>query len=359
MSTHLDPTAAAQTSAAQTIIALADMQPGQQADLFALLVDKEQLATRDGKPFFRVTFRDAHREVTFPIWIDSACGASCRDEWTPGVIYKLRATYQETKYGPQLDIHKIRPATDSDADDPDLFDARRFEPGPRQSPEAMFDALVAIIVETCSETCSETCTETRDDAALKNTLAHILDENREALLRWPASRRHHHTYAGGFLEHTLGVARAAAALARQYVAVFDDITPTLDVPLVVAGAILHDIGKLTELDRAGGATTVTASGRLIGHLIAGRDILRTAAAECGLEGERLLRLEHILLSHQGTPELGSPKPPMTPEALIVHHADALDAQLAMMHQALREDTTPGPMTTRRNPLGRAVFRGGE
>jgi 3'-5' exoribonuclease len=347
MSTHLDLVADAQSGECHPIVALADMQPDQQADLFALLADKQQLATRDGKPFFRVTFRDAHREVTFPIWIDSAWGASCRDEWTPGVIYKLRATYQETKYGPQLEIHKIRPATDADADDANALDPRRFEPGPRRAPEEMLGALVALVDETCQE------------GPLRATLAHIIDAHRDALLNWPASQRRHHTYSGGFLEHTLGVATAALALARQYVAMFDDIEPALDIQLVLAGAILHDVGKLTELDRSEGVTTVTATGSLVGHVITGRDIFREAAAKCGLEGEKLLRLEHILLSHQGTPELGSPKQPMTPEALIVHHADALDAQLAMMHQTLREDTTPGPMTTHRNALGRAVYRGGE
>ncbi|MCA9102216.1 MAG: HD domain-containing protein, partial [Planctomycetales bacterium] len=273
-----------------------------------------------------------------------------------GVIYKLRATYQETKYGPQLEIHKIRAATaadaatnDTDADqtETDVLDPRRFEPGPRQRPDALLGALTALIDEICQE------------GPLRATLMHILDAHRDTLLNWPASARRHHTYSGGFLEHTLGVATAAVSLARQYTAVFDDIEPALDVELVLAGAVLHDIGKLRELDRTAGATSVTASGSLVGHLIAGRDILREAAAECGLDGEPLLRLEHIVLSHQGTAEHGSPKQPMTPEALIVHHADALDAQLAMMHQTLREDTTPGPMTTHRNALGRAVFRGGE
>jgi len=102
---------------AAPIVRLSEMEPDQEGDLFVLMTGKEELLTREGKPYFRVGFRDAHREVSFPIWDNSPLAADCRQRWTPGVFYKLRALYRETNYGPQLEIRKIREVIDADSAD--------------------------------------------------------------------------------------------------------------------------------------------------------------------------------------------------------------------------------------------------
>ena len=124
------------------IIALSAILPGQEADLFVLMTAKEELNTRDGKPYFKVGFRDGGREVAFPIWDDSPWADDCRDDWTPGAFYKVRAVYRETNYGPQLDIRKIREVCDADA--ADGFDPTMCLPQSRFEPQAMFDELLAI-----------------------------------------------------------------------------------------------------------------------------------------------------------------------------------------------------------------------
>ena len=96
---------------------------------------------------------------------------------------------------------------------------------------------------------------------------------------------------------------------------------------------------------------------LIGHILQGRDILLEAAAGRHLPSDTLLRLEHIIVSHQRLPEWGSPKPPMTPEALLVHYADDLDAKYHMMYLVLRDDTGEGPLTSNKNPLRQVIYRG--
>ena len=101
-----------------------------------------------------------------------------------------------------------------------------------------------------------------------------------------------------------------------------------------------------------------AAGNLIGHILQGRDVVREAAAGRAIDPELLLRLEHVIVSHQRLPEWGSPKPPMTPEALIVHYADDLDAKYHMMVAILRDDAGSGPLTSRKNVLGQKVYRGG-
>jgi 3'-5' exoribonuclease len=131
----------------------------------------------------------------------------------------------------------------------------------------------------------------------------------------------------------------------------------LNRDLVIAGAILHDIGKLREVEVTPAGGAYTPAGELIGHVLLGRDMLREAAAGKPIDAETLLRLEHIIVSHQRLPEWGSPKPPMTPEALLVHYADDLDAKLHAAHEALAEPGGNGFVTSNRNALGQKLFRG--
>ena len=331
-------------SMTSTTVALADLVQGQEADFFALLAAKEELTTRDGKPYFRVTFRDARREVSFPIWGDTTWAAACRDQWTVGEFYKLRAQYRETNYGPQLEIRKIRLVKPEDA--ADGFDPAMCLPRSRFDPQAMYNELMEIAEHSIL------------DAQLSAFVRAILEQYREVLLELPAAKHNHHAYLGGYLEHVLNVARSCVYLAEKYADLYADVQPPLEKDLIVAGGVLHDIGKVRELAATPTGAEYTASGSLIGHILQGRDILRETAAEHPLEEETLLRLEHIVVAHQRLAEWGSPKPPMTPEALIVHYADDMDAKLQMMMAALAEDKTEGPLTSSRNPLRQRIFRGG-
>ena len=188
----------------------------------------------------------------------------------------------------------------------------------------MFDELVEIAKQRIA------------DKALQRLVVDILKANREALLTLPAARKNHHAYVGGWLEHTLSVTRTAVHLADKYDDYYPDMQPRLDKSVVVAGAILHDIGKLANIEKQPTGAVYTAAGALIGHMLQGRDIVREFAADRKLRRETLLRLEHVIVAHQGRPEWGAPKMPMTPEAMIVHYADDLDAKYAMLyHHAAR------------------------
>jgi 3'-5' exoribonuclease len=329
--------------AAMPIIALSSILPGQEADMFLLMTAKEQLSTREGKPYFRVGFRDGGREVAFPIWDNSPWAAECRDKWTPGAFYKVRAIYRETNYGPQLDIRKIREVCDTDA--ADGFDPTCCQPASRYEPRAMFDEMLAIVRERIT------------DAPLKALVEKILGDNRDELLRIPAARHNHHAFVAGWLEHTLSVTRTVIYLVDKYADYYDEMQPPLDKSMAVAGAILHDIGKLRELEQRADGAVYTAAGELIGHILQGRDIVRETAIECPLPPDTLLRLEHIIIAHQRLPEWGSPKPPMTPEALLVHYADDIDAKFHMMAEILRNDSSEGPVTSKKNVLMQAVYKG--
>ena len=325
------------------IVKLADLAPGESGDLFALLAGKERGMTRDGKPYFRLTLRDAARNVTAMIWYDSPFFDDCESTWKKGAFFKLRGRYSETNYGPQIDLDRLRPVVDTDASDG--FNPDDFYVPSRFNPAVMMRELVELV-------------ETQiGDAPLQQLVLGLLTDHEEALLRLPGEAKRHHVSAGGFVEHILSVTRTAAFLAEQYAE--HDPRLELSKDLVVAGAVLHDLGKLVAIDLRPEGADYTPRGRLIGHIALGRDLVRDKARTIdGLDAEILLRLEHMIVAHHDVPESGSPIPPSTPEALIVFHADTLDAKLDMLATALAAPATDGELFTGRdNPLRRPFFRG--
>lgn len=336
----------ARTPAEPRIARLHELEPGQTADVFALLAKKDRGQTRDSKPFYRVTFRDAHRSVTTMIWLDGGWFEDCEQHWRVGEYYKLRGRYQENQYGPQFDLEKwrlIEPGDTAQGFDPaDFHTATRFDTA------ALFDELVGLAKQHITQ------------PDLKTLTVSLLRDHQELLVLMAAAAHNHHAYQGGYLEHVVSVTKTAIYLADKYVEHYPAMQPPLSKSLVVAGAILHDIGKLLELQHRPEGAEYTPSGRLIGHILLGRDLVRDSARRIeDFDAETLLRLEHIIVSHQALPEWGSPIAPSTPEALLVHYADDIDAKFQMMALALTTPPTADEQvfTTRDNPLKRRIFRG--
>ena len=175
----------------------------------ALLSEKQELTTRDGKPYYRVAFRDARREVRFPIWSDSPLAERCRHEWMPGQFYKLRAVLRQSNYGPQLEIKKIRPV--EDADRRDGFDPLMCQPASRFDPVEMFAELINSV-------------ELRiDDSALRQSGSSI-SWNRTANNCYAAGgTNNHHAFVSGYLEHVLNVTRTCCQLADRYAELYNDL----------------------------------------------------------------------------------------------------------------------------------------
>lgn len=163
-----------------------------------------------------------------------------------------------------------------------------------------------------------------------------------AYKRSPAAMQMHHAYIGGLLEHTLGVARAAQALLPLY--------PKVNADLVLAGVFLHDVGKTAELS-AGVAVSYTDRGQLVGHVtiaaiwIAEKARLVAEETGEGFPAPLVDLLQHIVLSHHGQYEFGSPKLPAIPEAFFVHYLDNLDAKIWMTHNAIESDPDPASSFT--------------
>jgi 3'-5' exoribonuclease len=329
------------------LVRLSDLEPGQFADFFALLSERTKKETRDGKPYFACRFRDAKRTVGFMVWADGGWYESCEQSWQEGQFFKIRGIYGEhEKFGPQIEIHNLRPITEADATDG--FDPSEFidRSASKANPDEMLAELRGLAEGSIK------------DPPLQNLVLTLLDRHAESLKSLPATTRHFYPYPGGLLEHTLSVTRSCLMLAEKYEAAFPDLTPPLNKDVILAGAVLHDIGRVLEF-QGDSAVSVqrTVPGRLVGPIFLGRDLVRDTARELGDVNPQLLELlEHLLVSHVNLLEKDSPRIPMIPEALILHHADALDSYLEMFVRCLNKDQEPGPFTARDPILGRMLYK---
>jgi 3'-5' exoribonuclease len=179
-----------------------------------------------------------------------------------------------------------------------------------------------------------------DEPHVKELVKRILAEHGELLGKMQAAQNMHHGYTGGLLEHVWSMTRVAEFMVKHYSSYYEELDPPLNKSVVMAAIILHDIGKLRELQYHPVEARYTKEGRLIGHILMGRDLVRdTARTIDGFPDETLLLLEHAILAHHGRHEFGAPVLPLTLEAILVSFIDDLDAKMNIVaRQRMRSDT---------------------
>ncbi|OFW46919.1 MAG: hypothetical protein A3J29_09095 [Acidobacteria bacterium RIFCSPLOWO2_12_FULL_67_14b] len=191
-------------------------------------------------------------------------------------------------------------------------------------------------------------------AAVKNDhlrvlLNRVVADNEAQLRVWPAAQQIHHAYRSGFLEHITKMAEVGRLVARAYGA---------DEDLVLAGVVLHDIGKLQELAYEGGTGSYTRDGNLVGHIALGLMLVReTVNGISGFPSDLRAQVEHLVASHHGTREYGSPVEPKTIEAFILASVDELDAKINQVRRAINADPSPDDFTAWNKRLGRVLYKG--
>ncbi len=181
---------------------------------------------------------------------------------------------------------------------------------------------------------------------VRQTVKNVFDEIGENFRQSPAAVSMHHAYRHGLLEHTTHMARAATALFPVY--------PEVDTDLAMAGILLHDTGKTIEYEGIVSARR-SRKGILQGHVVLGYQLVRKSGLKAKLDADRLERLEHIVLSHQGEPEWGAAVYAATPEAVFVSMVDNLDAKMGMVQRALRQATESDEFSERLAGLSSAVL----
>ena len=271
-----------------------------------------------GSEYLDLVLMDSEGECVAKLWNYSRI---YHGEYAPDDIVKVRGSVQIWKDNEQFRIDRIRHATDADQVDMSLL-----VPCAPIDPRVAFEELKGIA-------------QSFRDEDLKRLTLHLLRENEEKLMLFPAGVKLHHATRGGLMHHTLSVVRLAQKVAELY--------PWLNGELLLTGAILHDIGKLAELDTGslGLAGAYTAEGQLLGHISIGMSMIAQAAEVTMIPREKAMLVEHMILAHHGNPEYGSPKLPMIPEAEALSVCDLLDSRLFEMHAAL-DSVAPGGFSER-------------
>ena len=304
---------------------------GRFEDLF-LIKNVKMGETRAGKPYLVLTVMDNSGEVSGPIWdnvlpLQKICVA--------GEVVQITGTVQSYRDSLQLRIDGVKQVTQA------TIDLGLFCPASPRDLGQMADEVQKLVHSV-------------GNPFLKKLLNYFFKKSdwwaifQEA----PAAKGIHHAYVGGLIEHSLSVAKVADFLAKHYAGV--------DRSLLLAGALLHDIGKLEELKMEAGIVEYTVKGRLKGHLVIGSEMVAGAAGKIRDFPEELLeQLQHLILSHHGRQEFGSPAVPMTVEAFILSFLDDLDAKMNITEQLRRKmDNEEMSWTDYQRSLDRYLYLGG-
>ena len=316
---------------------ISHLKEGDAVQQYFLVRQAESRTDKSGNPYLSLALGDKSGVMVARVW--NKVLAKCPGPFAPGDHVGVQAQVESYKGELQLNIRYINTVAalrdlgrDLQEYDPELL--CQATPYDR---EDMWQELWQLA-------------ETQIGPPLGELVLRVLDRYREEFLVCPAALRYHHPYLGGLLEHTWFVTRHALASLTIY--------PELNRDLVLAGAILHDLGKIKELANPP-APERTVPGHLLGHVVLGWEMVRSEAQALNFPDPILLvQLEHIILSHHGSMEFGSPILPKTREALMVNFLDDLDAKLKMMSQHLESDTGEGDFTSYNRALQRDLYKGG-
>jgi 3'-5' exoribonuclease len=278
---------------------LKDIRQGDKIASSFLVAEKSMAYSQKGSPYLNVRLKDKTGEIDGKVWDNVP---ALDPVFKKGDIIFIEGRTQTYRNALQVSIITIKKCT------PEEIDPEDFLPVSRMDTDAMYKDLLVYLEKISSQ-------------PLKDLLAAFFHDEKasELFRRAPAAKGFHHNYLGGLLEHTLSVVRLLDRAADHY--------PQLNRDLLLAGGMLHDIGKIYEFSYDN-LVEYSDEGRMIGHLVMGVEMINKKIDNIPDFPPRLaLALRHIILSHHGEFEFGSPKRPKTLEALVVHFMDDLDAKL--------------------------------
>jgi 3'-5' exoribonuclease len=314
---------------------ITDLREGDSLKQFFLLRRVESRRTKGGKPYLDVVLGDRSGTIKGKVWEEAL--QKCSGPLAPCEYVAVTGEVEAYQGNLQINLDYI-----------DTVDRLRARGRPLQD----FDPELLITVTPLNrEELWQELLELVDsniNPPLHDLVLGLLLRYQAQFLEWPGAELIHHAYLGGLLEHTWSVARHAL----RALEVYGDLNPDL----VLAGAILHDLGKIKELTDPR-CPKRSVPGGLLGHIVLGWDMIREEAQALEFPDEQLLlSLEHIIISHHGAMEFGSPIVPRTPEALLVYYLDEIDAKLHMAQRHLDTDAGEGDFTSYHRVLGRSLYR---
>lgn len=318
--------------ARHTIKSLSD---GDQVDEVYVALEKQLRANRNGNFYLQVELRDRTGTIIARQW---NAGESLFRTFDNGDFLRVHGKVQLFQGTLQMIVHSLEKVPT------DQVDLSEFLPHTEQDISKLFEKVRNHL-------------RSQSNPHLKALAESFLMDERLMgdFCKVPAGIRHHHAYLGGLVEHIAGLMEAWDRLAPLY--------PAVNRDMLIIGIFLHDIGKVRELvcDKA---LSYSDEGQLVGHIVQGLEILNEKVALVPqLTGEPFplelhWRLKHLILSHHGSLEFGSPKVPMTLEAIALHHLDNLDAKIHAFQKEMEEAGKDARWTPFNNLLGRKLFKGG-
>ena len=294
------------------------ISPNGSVDCYVMLKTVEKKTSAKGGAYLDVTISNKTGEMNAKLWDYSE---AIHGVYEAGNLVKLRGTVSEYKGANQFRIERIRLVLPEDG-----IDINDFIPSTGFSEEDMWNELYKTA-------------NSFSDGELKAIVTDILREKKEKMLYWPAAFKMHHAVRGGLLCHTLSIVRLAEAICKVY--------PFADRELLLAGAILHDIGKIEEfqLSSTGLVSGYSTKGNLVGHLVGGAITVEKTAEKLGITSDTPMLLSHMLISHHGNPEYGAAVLPQFLEAELLSQLDFMDASVFEICEAT-DSVKPGETTGR-------------
>ncbi len=283
---------------------LSDIKRDDRFEGYLIVRSAEQRASANGKNYLDMTLADKSGSINAKMWDGTV------QPPLAGSIVKVRATGNEFNGRMQLRVEKIRVAESRDQ-----VDMSALIPCAPRDPNEMLGEVVRAADHIA-------------DPDLRRITCELLDRAGDKLLTFPAAKQMHHAERSGLLHHTTTMLRAANAIMSVY--------PQLNASLLIAGVIVHDLAKIDEMDAdtLGLVSDYSVDGKLIGHIVRGVVNIQLAAEKTKANPGKALLLQHMVLSHHGIPEYGSPLAPKFPEAEVLNTIDTLDARLYEMDEAL-------------------------
>lgn len=303
---------------------LIDYRVGDQIEAFLLIKSVTKGITQAGSPYLTLILQDQSSDIEAKLW---DCTKEDEENYQASEIVKVSGEMMNYRGRHQLKLQKIRLATPQDGVNVHDF----LETAPLSQQE-MMDIITQFVFEMRNPN-------------IQRITRYLLRKHHEAFLDYPAATKNHHEFVSGLAYHVVSMLRLAKAIAQLY--------PSLNTDLLYAGVILHDLGKVKELSGSI-SPAYTTEGILLGHISIMLSEISEAAKELGIDGEEVLILKHLILSHHGKAEWGSPKPPLIKEAEILHYIDNIDAKMNMIDRAL-ERVEPGEFSERIFPLENRSF----
>jgi 3'-5' exoribonuclease len=305
-----------------------DLNSEQSITTFFLVHEKEIRNTREGKQYLRLELGDRSGTIEARMWdqFDVVAKDISRDDFV-----KVNARVEIYRNKPQLSLQQLRLAK------PEEVDLADFLPQTKEDVGKLYAQLLEHAAAITNPWLKKLVTGIITDPAIATRYK-----------RAPAAKVMHHAYLGGLLEHVLSLCGMAKQVSAHY--------PELNVDLLMTAAILHDVGKLDELcyDRAIG---YTVEGQLLGHIVMEVEtVSKSMDAIEGFPANLKTVVQHLLISHHGQYDFGSPKLPMIREALVFHYLDDLDSKLAAVRAALALDTGEPEWSAYSSALGRKFLR---